>query len=76
MAVAVGWIFAVGKLEVEDAYGINVLQMIVPLTLRSLLTDGCRGIIDATIFEIGLFGLLHLNNEAATVLSGAIDIEN
>ena len=76
MTVAVGGIFAVREHEVEDADRVDILQMIVPRSLGRLLADGRGGVIDAAVLEEGLFRLLHLHDEAASVPGCAIDIED
>ena len=36
VAITVGRIFTMRKFEIQDAYSIDILQMIVPFALRSL----------------------------------------
>ena len=75
MDVAVSRIFVVRKYEIKDTNSIDTLQMIVPLTFGCLFTDGDCSIVNATVLEVFLLGLLHLHNETAAVLSHAVDIE-
>ena len=62
--------------EVEDANGIDGLQIVVPSTLLRLFTDWESGIEDGTLLEKILLGLLHLDDELLAAAAFAIDIEN
>ncbi len=63
--------------EVQDTYGIDCFQAIVPiLSLNGLLTNGKRGIIDATFLEESLFSFLHLYQEFLPSVVLTIDVEH
>ena len=77
VAQTVGGILPVGKHKVQHPHGIDIIQMVVPLlTLHRLLTDGEGRVIDATVLEILLLSLLHLNDETAAVARHAVHIEH
>ena len=76
VAVVICRIFAVGELKVEDANRVDIVQAVVPFAFLGLLADGCGGVIEASVLEIGLLGLLHLYDEAAVVLGYTVDIEH
>ena len=62
--------------EVEDSDGVDLAQAEVPLAFRSLFLDGESGIVDASVDEVFLFGLLHLDEELFATVVFAIDIED
>ncbi len=62
--------------EVQDADGVNRLQLVVPVAAPGLFADGECGIEHATVLEKLLLGLLHLNQELLATVVLAIDIEN
>ena len=77
MVEAVFRVFVAGKDEVQDADGVNAVQVEVPLVAHfSLLDDGESGIEHAAVLEEILAGLLHLNNEFFAVFALAIYIED
>ena len=76
MAVALFRILIFGEYEVEDAHGIDILQMVVPLAFGSLFANGGRCIVDAAVLEESLLRLLHLDNEFGMIFCLAIHVEN
>jgi hypothetical protein len=63
--------------EVENPDGINRLQPKIPVTaLYGLLLDGKRGVIDTSVLEIVLFGMLYLHDEFFAVQALTIQIED
>ena len=62
---------------VQQGYGIDWIQLVVPrVALGRLLADGECGIIDRTVLEELLRGVLHLDNKLLAVHALAIDVED
>ena len=62
--------------EVQDADGVDALQLVVPHSLGGLLADGEGGVIDAAVLEELLLALLHLHQEVLPLLVLAIHVEH
>ena len=62
--------------EVEDANGVDGFQPKAPLPLLTLLADGERRVVDATILEPLLVGLLHLDDDFLAFFVFAINVEH
>ena len=75
MAIALSGVLVVRKFEVQDTNGKDTLQAIVPFAFGSLLANGCCGIVDASVLEVCLLCLLHLNDEPAAVLCQTVYVE-
>ena len=58
------------------ADGVYALQFVVPIPPWSLLPDGERRIIDASVLEELLFAFLHLHDEMFALLVLAVHIEH
>ena len=56
------------KREIQDTHHINSLQLIIPFTPFSLLTNRESGIKDTAVLEELLFTTLHLNQELLSLL--------
>ena len=76
MVQTVVGILMVGEHEVENAHGVDCLQLEVPLSLYTLALDGEGGVEDAAVFEILLLGLLHLHDEELILVVLAIHVED
>ena len=64
------------QVEVEQSHSIDVRQVEVPvLPLFRLFANGERGIVERTVLEILLIGVLHLDDEFLVVLTFAIDVK-
>ena len=75
--IAVSRIFVFRKREVEHSHGVHLFQAVVPvLPFGGLLAYGVGGIEERAVTEVLLLPLLHLHDEAAAVLSEAIDIKD
>ena len=74
--VAFGRILIVGEDKIEDAYGIDTLQLEVPFPAFGLLLNGEGGIEYAAVLEIVLLRLLHLHDEAFAGGVLTIDVED
>ena len=74
---AVGGVFVIGEYEVEDAHGIYTLELEVPVAaLLCLIADGEGGIEHASVLEIVLLGLLHLDDEVLSCGVLAVHVED
>ena len=62
--------------EIQDAYRVNALQTIIPVSTGSLFTNGKGRIIKAPVFEKLLLALLHLHQEIFALFVRAIDIKH
>ena len=76
MDIAILRIFVVGEHKVQNPYGIDIFEAIVPVALDGLITDGEGGVVDTAVPEISLHSSLHLYDEFLTVSQLTIDIEH
>ena len=77
MVPAAGVFFTLGKVEVQEADGVDRVQVEVPVAATlCLLADGKRGIIYRAVLEELLVHVLHLHDELLATLVGAIHVED
>ena len=69
-------VFFIAEPEVQYSYNINGLKLVVPFTLKTLLSYRECGVIDAPVLEKLLFAALHLNKDFLATLILAIYIEH
>ena len=73
---AVLLVFVTRENEIQNADGIDIIQMKIPVASPVLLDNREGGIEHATVFEEVLTGLLHFHDELLAVLALAVDIED
>ena len=74
---AVRRVFVFLELEVEDAHGVDFLEVIAPIfSSHGLVLDGEGGIEHTAVFVKLLVGVLHLDDEVVAVFVLAIHVEN
>ena len=77
MVPAAGVLFTLGKVEVQEADGVDRVQVEVPVAATlCLLADGKRGIIYRAVLEELLVHVLHLHDELLATFVGAIHVED
>ena len=69
-------VFFIAEPEVQYSYNINGLKLVVPFTLKTLLSYRECGVIDAPVLEKLLLTALHLNKDFLATLILAIYIEH
>ena len=62
------------NVEIEQAEEKDRWEVVVPVSLRPLLSDGSGGVEEGPLHEIGLVGDLHFNDEGPPVLGVTIHV--
>ena len=76
MVPAPGVLLTLGKVEVQEADGVDRVQVKIPVTATlRLFANGKRGIVYSAVFEKLLVDVLHLHDEFLATFVGAVHVE-
>ena len=71
-----GVFFVLIKYKIQNANGVDVVELKVPVSFWRLFLNGKGTVENTAIFEVILFGFLHFYDKSLAIASGTIEVEH